>query len=123
MNKRKNNLKKSELKALEDFQQREDIVITKEDKGGVIVIQDLSDYINEANRQLNDQNFYTKCSKDLTYEHNRKVNTTIDSLKKSKLLTEKTANMLKNNKPKTPKFYTLPKIHKKITQANQSSAQ
>ena len=123
MNNRKNNLKKSELKALEDFQQREDIVITKADKGGVVVIQDLSDYINEANRQLNDQNFYTKCSKDLTYEHNRKVNTTIDSLKKSNLLTEKTANMLKNNKPKTPKFYTLPKIHKKITQANQSSAQ
>ena len=112
VNNRKKNLKKSELKALEDFQQREEIVITKTDKGGAVVIQDVSDYINEAKRQLSDQNFYTKCSKDLTYEHNRKVNTTIDSLKKSNLLTEKTANMLKTNNPKTPKFYTLPKIHK-----------
>ena len=112
MNNRKKNLKKSELKALEDFQQREEIVITKTDKGGAVVIQDVSDYINEAKTQLSDQNFYTKCSKDLTNEHNRKVNTTIDSLKKSNLLTEKTANMLKTNNPKTPKFYTLPKIHK-----------
>ena len=63
-NNRKNNLKKSELTSLEDLQQREDVVITKADKGGAVVFQDVSDYINETNRQLNDQNFYTKCSKE-----------------------------------------------------------
>ena len=74
---------------MEDFQQRENVVITKEDKGRAVVIQDVSDYNNEANRQLNNQNFYTKCSEDLTYKHNRKVNTTIDSLKKVKLINRK----------------------------------
>ena len=63
-NNRKNNLKKSELTSLEDLQQREDVVITKADKGGAVVFQDVSDYINETNRQLNDQNFYAKCSKE-----------------------------------------------------------
>ena len=37
---RKNNLTKDETKALNDFQQRDDIVITKADKGGAVVIQD-----------------------------------------------------------------------------------
>ena len=63
-NNRKNNLKKSELTSLEDLQQREDVVITKADKGRAVVFQVVSDYINETNRQLNDQNFYTKCSKE-----------------------------------------------------------
>ena len=53
-NNRKNNLKKSELTSLEDLQQREDVVITKADKGRAVVFQDVSDYINEANRQLNE---------------------------------------------------------------------
>ena len=77
-----------------------------------MVIQDVSDYIDEANRQLSDENFYKKCNRNLTYEHNRQVNETINSLRKSNLLTEKTANMLITDNPKTPKFYTLPKIHK-----------
>ena len=109
---RKNNLTKDETKALNDFQQRDDIVITKADKGGAVVIQDVSDYIAEGNRQLNDNNFYVKCNRGLTHEYNKQVNSTIDSLHKSNLLTDKTANMLKTNDPKTPKFYTLPKIHK-----------
>ena len=49
----------------------------------------------------------------MTHEHNKQVNYIIDSLHKSNLLTEKkTANMLKTNDPKTPKFYILPKIRK-----------
>ena len=63
-NNRKNNLKKSELTSLEDLQQREDVVITKADKGRAVVFQDVSDYTNETNRQLNNQNCYTKCSKE-----------------------------------------------------------
>ena len=48
----------------------------------------------------------------MTHEHNKQVNSAIDSIHKSNLLTEKAANMLKTNDLKTPKFYTLPKIHK-----------
>ena len=106
---RKNNLTKDETKALNDFQQRDDIVV---DKGGAVVIQDVSDYISEANRQLNDNNFYVKCNRDLTVTHNKQVDELIESFRKSKLLDERTAKMLKTDDPMTPKFYTLLKIHK-----------
>ena len=59
-NKRENNLTKKEKQALEGFQNRDDVVITKADKGGAVVIQDVTDYINKANRQLNDVDFYKK---------------------------------------------------------------
>ena len=42
---------------MENLQEREDIVITKADKGGAVVIQDVKKYIEEANRQLSDKNF------------------------------------------------------------------
>ena len=73
------------------------LFITKADKGGAVVIQDVSDYISEANRQLNDNNFYVKCNRDLTDTHNKQVNELIESFRKSKLLDEKTAKMLKTD--------------------------
>ena len=48
----------------------------------------------------------------MTHEQNKQVNSINDSLHKSNLLNEKTTNMLKTNDPKTPIFFTLPKIHK-----------
>ena len=56
----KDNLAKSERKALENLQQRDDIIITKADKGGAVVIMDVEHYINEANRQLSDTKNYQK---------------------------------------------------------------
>ena len=108
----KNNLNKHERKALEDLKNRTDIVITNVDKGGAVVIQDVAEYINEANRQLSNQEFYKKCDRDLTHLHAKKINDTITEFERSNILTTKTANMLRNKSPKTPKFYTLPKIHK-----------
>ena len=42
------NLTSNERKALKDLQLREDIVITKADKGGAVVIWNTDDYIVEA---------------------------------------------------------------------------
>ena len=50
------NLTKSEREALLNIQKRNDIIITKADKGGAVVILDIKDYIDEANKQLNDTN-------------------------------------------------------------------
>ena len=107
------NLTKDEKIELINLQTRNDIIITNADKGGAVVIQDVDDYIAEAQRQLNDDTFYKKLSSDLTSKHNKKVNDTIDSLNQSRLIDDKTTKMLKTSDPKTPKFYTLPKIHKK----------
>ena len=55
-----NNLKKEELEALDSIKAMDDIVITKADKGGAIVIQDVENYIVEAERQLSDKSFTKK---------------------------------------------------------------
>ena len=46
----KSNLTKNETYALKQLSQRDDIIITKADKGGEVAIIDVDDYIREANR-------------------------------------------------------------------------
>ena len=53
------NLDTGEKEAIKELSRREDIIITKADKGGAVVIVDTNDYIKEAVRQLNDKdNFF-----------------------------------------------------------------
>ena len=106
------NLSKKERASLQKLQKMDDIIITKADKGGATVILDVKDYIAEAVRQLNDIHSYEKLDSDLTSTYNEIINNAIDNLLKVNELPEKVAQSLKNDKPKTPKFYTLPKIHK-----------
>ena len=70
-------------------------------------------YIAEANRQLSDRTFYKLKDEDLTPHHSSLVNKAIHSFCAEDLISEKAAKALKNENPKTAKFYTLPKIHKK----------
>ena len=106
------NLSRGELEALKSLRERDDIIISKADKGGAVVIQDIEAYITEANRQLGDTEFYQKEDKDLTPDHTLKVNEAITQLAAEKLIDEKTAKHLRPDNPKTPKFYMLPKVHK-----------
>ena len=106
------NLSKEEVRALEDFKKRTDIIICKADKGGATVIIDVDDYIGEANKQLNDENFYRKLTSDPTKSHLGLVNKAIDSLKQYNHISDKLATGLKTNEARTPQFYLLPKIHK-----------
>ena len=48
-----NNLTKSERTSMKELSERVDIIITKADKGGAVVIVDVKDYIKQAERQLN----------------------------------------------------------------------
>ena len=96
---------------MENLKKRTDIVILNADKGGAVVIQDVKDYINEANKQLSNKTFYQKTDRDLTHLHNKQINDTVTEFQRSNVLTNKVANMLKTDDPRTPKFYTIPKIH------------
>ena len=107
----RNNLTKSEREALLNLQKRNDI-ITKADKGGAVVILDIKDYIDEANRQLNHTNNYEQLDFDPTELHTEKIKSEINNLKNENLLTLRTANSLLQEKIKTPEFHRLPKIHK-----------
>ena len=66
--------------------------------------------MQEAIRQLDDINFYKKLTINSDLKHNIKINKVIDDFKKQNLIIEKTANSLKLENPKTPKFYTSPEI-------------
>ena len=48
-----NNLTKSERTSMKELSERVDIIITKAEKGGAVVIVDVKDYIKQAERQLN----------------------------------------------------------------------
>ena len=52
------------IHALQNLSKRDDIIITKADKGGAVVIVD--DYVQEANRKLDNKEFYKKIPIDTT---------------------------------------------------------
>ena len=108
----RNNLSKAELEALEYLKGRDDIIITKADKGGAIVIQDVDKYVQEANRQLHNKEYYKPVTENLTEKHNKKVNDTINELLTSKKISKCLADGLKLKEVKTSNFYLLPKVHK-----------
>ncbi|XP_077137274.1 uncharacterized protein LOC143799701 [Ranitomeya variabilis] len=84
--KKENNISKREKMALEDLRQNTDIVIRQADKGGGVVVQNRSDYIEEA---LNIQE---------AYERN--------------ILNNTEKRFLSNPAPTMALFYHLPKLHK-----------
>ena len=85
----KTNLTTNEQQALDRLSQRTDIIICRADKGGATVIIDVEDYIVEANRQLDDADFYRKLDSDPTQTHLDLVNNAIDSLERQKHLDKK----------------------------------
>ena len=108
----RDNLRKSELEALLNPQKKNYIIITKADKGGTVVKLDIKDYIDEANRQLNDTNNYKQLDFDPTELHTEKIKSKINKLKNENPLNLKTVSSLLEEKTQTPEFHLLPKIHK-----------
>ena len=109
----KKNLKKQELKAMRELHTNSDIVIKPADKGGSIVIMNTTDYISEANRQLNDHNHYEKLQEDPTQKFNNHINYLIHQAWRLNIIEESTYINLQTKNPRIPTFYLLPKIHKK----------
>ena len=75
-----------------------------------MVVLDIKDYIDEANRQLNNSNNYEQLDFDPTELRTEKIKSEINNLKNENLLTSKTANSLLEEKINTPEFHLLPKI-------------
>ena len=73
---------------------------------------DVNDYVDEANRQLQDTQYYRKLNYDPTEDHANIIRNTLEEFKKNNELDEDIAEGLKPLKPRTPRFYLLPKIHK-----------
>jgi len=111
----KQNLTREEKKAMTDLMANNDIVIKPADKGSAVVIQNKEDYIKEGLRQLGDRNFYIEVPEDLTNTHNEHIEKLIQDLVLKEEITEKCADYLYIEKPRTSQLYLLPKIHKNKT--------
>ena len=89
------------------------IVIKKADKGSAIVVMNKHDYITEAERQLNNTDFYQKTPEDLTLKHVGEIRDFLITMKENGEIDQKTFDTLDPTGARTPSFYFLPKIHKK----------
>ena len=83
---RKQNLTHGEKQALATLKERDDLIISKADKGGAVVLQNVTDYIQEAERQLRDTEFYEKVDRDLTEAHTELINNTIERFQRENLI-------------------------------------
>lgn len=111
---RHQNLSQEEKQNIKTLRSDDNIVIKPADKGGAIVIMDTDDYIREAERQLTQENFYTRLDHDPTAAHNEEINDYIAHLQSTNQLTKNTAAKLRTQEARAPYFYLLPKIHKDI---------
>ena len=94
------------------MKRRDDTIITRADKDGAIVLQDVKLYIKEAERQLNNTVNYRPLPNDPTKINNDTVNKTIKEFQKERLIKDRVAEALITQNPRTPRFCTKPKIHK-----------
>ena len=106
------NIMKSESEALKSLKSNKDIIIKKADKGSAVVIQNRTDYINGSLKQINDSNFYLEQKEDLTKAHTHKVQSLVQQMVTHKEISQKCADYLLIESPRTANFYLLPKIHK-----------
>lgn len=113
-NKIKSNITGEQQRALVGLCKLDNIIIKPADKGGQIVLQDRTDYLLEANRQLDDTNYYKKLSGPLQLETQTMIRAIIDKLYVNKYINFKQmAYLYGPANPRPRLFYLLPKIHKK----------
>ena len=107
------NISKEEQEALENLRGYDDIVIKQADKGSAVVVMDREKYVDEAMRQLNDENVYIPLKKDPTAEMIKKINARINTLHDDGYISDSTLQyLLINSDARAGRFYLLPKIHK-----------
>ena len=111
--KEKNNLSREEQKSLFNIRNNSEIVIKPADKGGATVIINKSNYINEAERQLNNEKYYREIDKPLYMDNIPKIRKILTDMLKEKIITKDQFNYLIGPEEiKSRTFYLLPKIHK-----------
>ena len=111
------NTTKAERKAMKTLKSNKDIIIKPADKDGAIVIQKLTDYIKEGERQLENRQHYKKLDNPSKVRKDfiQKVKRTLDWAKSEELIDEDLYKILYREEPRTSNLYLLPNIHKKET--------
>jgi hypothetical protein len=116
------NITNAEKQAVNSLKNNPKIVLKKFDKGRGICVLSKRDYINEGLRQLNDRKSYHKLDHDMTNDTAEMVNELVCDMFKAKEIDKATADYLDpqtSYENKTPVFFMLPKVHKKVKEPNQ----
>jgi hypothetical protein len=112
----KPNLPKRQRLAIKRLLRRNNqIIIRLADKGSGVAILTREQYQNEAERQLNNKQHYRKLDTDLTNQIKDNIMKTTKEYMRKGLISEKAYNIINTPDTKPARFYTLPKIHKSIT--------
>ena len=109
----KPNITQKERKALMDLKKNKDIMILGADKGRATVIMKTADYKNKIENLLKDKETYEELKKDPTPNYKNKLINILRPWKSNNLIPEKLYHKLYPTSEIPPKFYGLPKIHKK----------
>ena len=109
---RKKNLSNKISNAMRDLHNNPDITILPVDKGDNIVIMNTTDYILEAQRQLNNPQHHKILTTDPTIQYNRYIHHLIDRAWGLGIIDRTSKENLQTKNPKNASFYFLPKIHK-----------
>lgn len=108
------NLTAGQKSDLLDLQRNPNIVIKPSDKGGNLVVMDVSNYESMVLAILNNAKWYRKVSSShlkLTISLYQKL---IGSAYYKEVITKPTWEYLNVSSPRTPTLYALPKIHKDV---------
>ena len=110
----KPNLKKEEIKAINQLKADKDHMVLTADKGVALVVMDRSDYTKKAKELLEDTNTYRTIQSDPTNKLKNKLSNMLRKIKADTGMQENTYSKMYPTRASSPKFYRLPKIHKKI---------
>ena len=107
------NLRPDELKALSDLKKNKDITVLPADKGKATVVLDTKEYEDKITNILNDSKTYEVLKKDPTASIKRSFIALISPWKKAGTISKELYKQIYTTSEQAPKFYGLPKIHKK----------
>ena len=110
------NLTKRQRFALKKLQKRKDIIIKPADKGAGIVILSPQQYESEANRQLQNNQYYTPATEEELPKIQKEIVKLCNNYVHQGTLPKDSAKHILQNDPRPARFYLLPKIPKNINQ-------
>ena len=110
----KPNITREEQKAMEILRKDNTRTVLTADKGVALLVLDQEDYVKKAEELLS-QTTYNKINNDPTTKHKNRLINLLKTIKSEGGITEALYRKLYPTGAGVPKFYGLPKIHKKET--------
>ncbi|CAH2284022.1 Hypothetical predicted protein, partial [Pelobates cultripes] len=109
------NLSSREQVALKSLRNNTEIILKPADKGGNIVMMDITDYVTMVLKVLEDENTYKILKSDPTNDFLIKYREILDRGRSRGLLSGDEYAFIFNCHPRIATFYCLPKVHKSMT--------